>query len=114
MHAVASGCNACSAHGLTCRGGAHVGSQEQGLDTVDANRALGLPDDCREYTSVRNILRDLGIKSIRLIVSPQWCCMRVCTCVCVCMCVKRVAGDWGRGGALAVCSEWSYLLSMTL
>lgn len=43
--------------------------QEQGLDTVDANRALGLPDDCREYTAVRNILSNLGIKSIRLIVS---------------------------------------------
>lgn len=42
--------------------------QEQGLDTVDANRALGLPDDCREYSSVRNILRDLGVKSIRLVV----------------------------------------------
>lgn len=48
-------------------------SQEQGLDTVDANRALGLPDDCREYYSVRNILSDLGIKSIRLIVSPKYC-----------------------------------------
>jgi GTP cyclohydrolase II len=42
--------------------------QEQGLDTVDANRALGLPDDCREYTSVVNILQDLGVKSIRLMV----------------------------------------------
>ena len=42
--------------------------QEQGLDTVDANRALGLPDDCREYTSVRNILRDLGVTSIKLMV----------------------------------------------
>ena len=42
--------------------------QEEGLDTVDANRALGLPDDCREYTSVRNILADLGVRSIRLMV----------------------------------------------
>ena len=42
--------------------------QEGGLDTVDANRALGFPDDCREYTSVHNILRDLGVKSIRLMV----------------------------------------------
>ncbi len=38
------------------------------MDTVDANRQLGLPDDCREYTSVRNILRDLDIRSIRLMV----------------------------------------------
>lgn len=43
--------------------------QEQGLDTVDANRALGLPDDCREYTSVRNILRDLRVRSVQLMVS---------------------------------------------
>lgn len=43
--------------------------QEKGLDTVDANRALGLPDDCREYTSVRNMLADLGIKSVKLMVS---------------------------------------------
>ncbi|GAX80850.1 hypothetical protein CEUSTIGMA_g8285.t1 [Chlamydomonas eustigma] len=43
--------------------------QEQGMDTVDANRALGLPDDSREYISVRNILADLGIKSIRLITN---------------------------------------------
>ena len=42
--------------------------QEEGLDTVDANRALGLPDDCREYSSVRNILADLRIRSIRLMV----------------------------------------------
>jgi hypothetical protein len=28
------------------------GLQEKGLDTVDANRALGLPDDCREYSAV--------------------------------------------------------------
>ena len=44
--------------------------QEKGFDTVDANRELGLPDDCREYSSVKNILNDLDIKSIRLIVCP--------------------------------------------
>jgi len=43
--------------------------QERGLDTVDANRALGLPDDCREYTSVLNIMQDLDIKSIQLITN---------------------------------------------
>lgn len=43
--------------------------QEQGLDTVDANRALGLPDDAREYSSVRNILRDLGVRSVRLMTN---------------------------------------------
>jgi len=43
--------------------------QERGFDTVDANRELGLPDDCREYTPVPNILRDLGIKSIQLMTN---------------------------------------------
>lgn len=43
--------------------------QEKGLDTVDANRALGLPDDCREYSAVRHILEDLEIKSVRLMTN---------------------------------------------
>ncbi|KAK3276909.1 hypothetical protein CYMTET_15049, partial [Cymbomonas tetramitiformis] len=43
--------------------------QEKGLDTVDANRALGLPDDCREYTAVANILSELNVKSIRLMTN---------------------------------------------
>jgi len=43
--------------------------QEGGLDTVDANRALGFPDDCREYSAVRNILDDLGITSIKLMTN---------------------------------------------
>ena len=32
-----------------------------GLDTVDANRALGLPDDAREYRAVVDILGNLGL-----------------------------------------------------
>ena len=43
--------------------------QQQGLDTVDANRALDLPDDCREYTAVANILENMGVKSIRLMTN---------------------------------------------
>lgn len=43
--------------------------QEKGLDTVDANRALGLPDDCREYSAVKHILEDLGVKSIVLMTN---------------------------------------------
>ena len=43
--------------------------QEKGLDTVDANRALGLPDDCREYSAVGHILQELGVKSIRLMTN---------------------------------------------
>jgi GTP cyclohydrolase II len=38
-----------------------VSNGSPGLDTVDANRALGLPDDIREYNAVADILRDLQI-----------------------------------------------------
>ena len=40
--------------------------QEQGLDTVEANLELGLPDDAREYDSAAAILRDLNVSSVRL------------------------------------------------
>ncbi|ALK33286.1 GTP cyclohydrolase II [Burkholderia plantarii] len=40
--------------------------QEQGRDTVEANRDLGLPDDAREYDSAAAILRILGVTSVRL------------------------------------------------
>jgi 3,4-dihydroxy 2-butanone 4-phosphate synthase / GTP cyclohydrolase II len=41
--------------------------QEQGLDTLDANLALGLPADARDYGAAVGILRDLGIGSVRLL-----------------------------------------------
>lgn len=40
-----------------------------GADTVDANRALGLPDDIREYGAVADILRDVGVPSVRLMTN---------------------------------------------
>ncbi|CAM2197829.1 GTP cyclohydrolase II [Paraburkholderia sp. A1RI_3L] len=40
--------------------------QEQGLDTVEANLELGLPDDAREYDSAAAILRILKVSSVRL------------------------------------------------
>ncbi|HEV3105767.1 MAG TPA: GTP cyclohydrolase II [Trinickia sp.] len=40
--------------------------QEQGLDTVEANLELGLPDDAREYDSAAAILRALKVTSVRL------------------------------------------------
>ncbi|MBU4465310.1 MAG: 3,4-dihydroxy-2-butanone-4-phosphate synthase [Actinobacteria bacterium] len=41
--------------------------QEQGLDTLDANLALGLPADARDYGAAVGILSDLGVKSVRLL-----------------------------------------------
>ena len=65
--------------------------QEKGYDTVDANRKLGLPDDAREYSSVMNILKDLNIKSVRLIVrtptmQPQSCLQAVWLVFGTCRC----------------------------
>jgi GTP cyclohydrolase II len=40
---------------------AAAGGGGGGLDTVDANRALGLPDDAREYRAVADILGSLGL-----------------------------------------------------
>jgi GTP cyclohydrolase II len=41
--------------------------QDQGLDTVDANTAQGLPVDARQYDVAAAILLDLGVRSVRLI-----------------------------------------------
>ena len=43
--------------------------QEQGHDTVDANRALGLPDDIRDFGPVKDILADLGVGSVCLMTN---------------------------------------------
>lgn len=43
--------------------------QEQGLDTVDANLALGLPSEAREYGAAVAILNDLGITSVQLLTN---------------------------------------------
>jgi 3,4-dihydroxy 2-butanone 4-phosphate synthase/GTP cyclohydrolase II len=41
--------------------------QEDGLDTLDANLALGLPADARDYGAAVGILKDVGLTSIRLL-----------------------------------------------
>lgn len=43
--------------------------QEQGHDTVDANRLLGLPDDTRSYAEAAAMLADLGVKSVALMTN---------------------------------------------
>ena len=43
--------------------------QERGLDTVEANLALGLPEDVRDYRVAAEMLRDLGVRRARLLTN---------------------------------------------
>ena len=43
--------------------------QEQGMDTVDANRALVFAPDVRDYGIGCQILRDLGVRRMRLLTN---------------------------------------------
>ncbi|MFE5242666.1 MULTISPECIES: bifunctional 3,4-dihydroxy-2-butanone-4-phosphate synthase/GTP cyclohydrolase II [unclassified Streptomyces] len=43
--------------------------QERGSDTLDANLELGLPADARDYAAGAQILRDLGVHTLRLMTN---------------------------------------------
>jgi GTP cyclohydrolase II len=43
--------------------------QERGLDTVEANHALGLPEDARDYRVAAEMLLDLGVRRVRLLTN---------------------------------------------
>ena len=43
--------------------------QERGLDTVEANLALGLPEDGRDYRVAAEMLLDLGVRRARLLTN---------------------------------------------
>src|SRR5438128_5008367 len=46
--------------------------QDAGLDTVDANHALGLETDCRDFSLPASVLNELGIRRVRLLSNnPQ-------------------------------------------
>ena len=55
--------------GLAQKIAAYALQENEGLDTVDANRALGLPDENRSYEAVPLILSDLGVRSVRILTN---------------------------------------------
>jgi GTP cyclohydrolase II len=55
--------------GLAHKVAAYALQAQHGLDTVDANVALGLPAEARDYQPVRSILEHLGVRSVILLTN---------------------------------------------
>ena len=53
--------------GLIAKVFAYDLQDSKGLDTIDANVALGVPVDARDYAAAAAVLNDIGVKSIRLL-----------------------------------------------
>jgi 3,4-dihydroxy 2-butanone 4-phosphate synthase/GTP cyclohydrolase II len=54
--------------GLTAKIQAYA-LQDRGYDTVEANHALGLPIDARDYKIAADMLKDLGLRDIALLTN---------------------------------------------
>ena len=46
--------------------------QDVGIDTVQANHALGFKADCRDFSLAAEILHDLAISRVRLLTNNPW------------------------------------------
>jgi 3,4-dihydroxy 2-butanone 4-phosphate synthase/GTP cyclohydrolase II len=55
--------------GLANKISAYALQEERGLDTVEANLALGLPEDGRDYRVAAEMLLDLGVRRVRLLTN---------------------------------------------
>lgn len=55
--------------GLSNKMAAYALQDSSGIDTFEANLALGFAEDARDYTAAAFILHDLGIKSVTLLTS---------------------------------------------